>query len=115
MQIETSTLMMFFFIVLLVLSIWKIYAFLPNEQLKDDDTTIEVQARLEKIMLDVIHSSKGNIKIEILFSTMKEHPEFDKKKYWRFNLNKLNHLLEAYYAKHLDVRSIEDIYRKMSK
>ena len=37
-ELETSTLMMIVFIVALIISVWKIYVFLLNEQLPDDDT-----------------------------------------------------------------------------
>jgi hypothetical protein len=37
MEVDIKTLMLLFFILFLTLSIWKIWAFLPNKQLKDDD------------------------------------------------------------------------------
>ena len=54
MELDTSTLMMIFFIIFLVISIWKIYAFLPNKQLEDDDTTEESKIDLTNVMLKTI-------------------------------------------------------------
>ena len=93
MDFNTSTLMMIFFIIFLILSIWKIYAFLPNIQLQDDDTTLQAQTKLLEIMKKIIKNNKDNLSNEELFLKMKEDEEFDEKVFWRFNLNKLNQLL----------------------
>ena len=111
MELSTSTIMLGFFIILLVLSIWKIWAFLPNEQLADDDTTPEAQAKLEALMLKVIDKKKGMLNEQELFEAMKADEEFDKKLFWRFNPNKLSHLLHAYYAKVANVDNIKSIYK----
>ncbi len=93
MKLDIQTLMMLFFILFLVLSIWKIWAFLPNEQLKDDDRTEEAEEKLKKILNDVISESKEDLSEKEIFQRMKMHKEFDKKLFWRFNLNRLKHLL----------------------
>jgi len=111
MELDTSTLMLIFFILFLTASIWKIWAFLPNEQLKDDDTTDESQEKLLECMLDVISKTKGELTPSELLQVMKEDIKFDKEKFWRFNLNKLNHLLQTYYVSHEGVTSIKDIYK----
>lgn len=110
MDFNTSTLMMIFFIIFLTISIWKIYAFLPNEQLKDDDTTEIVQVELLRIMLKIIKENKGNLNNEELFFKMQKDDEFDEKAFWRFNQNKLNQLLNKYYLENKNISSISDIY-----
>ncbi len=113
MQLSISTIMLGFFIILLVLSIWKIWAFLPNKQLADDDTTQEAQEKLEALMLKVIHEHQGKLSEKELFEAMHADSNFDKKLFWRFNLNKLIHLLQSYYAKNENISDIESIYEKL--
>jgi cytoskeletal protein RodZ len=112
MELSTSTWMMIFFIISLVASIWKIYAFLPNKELKDDDTNEASQEELERVMVDTIKEHGVDISQKELFEKMKEHKNFDAKHYWRFNQNRLNHLLSHYYISHEGLNSIEDIYLK---
>lgn len=114
MDLNTSTLMMIFFVGLLIISIWKIYAFLPNEQLADDDNTTEARDELIKVVLKVIQASDPKISLKELYEAVIEDESFDKKHFWRFNQNKLNHLLEYYYTKYPDTQSIEDIYKKLN-
>jgi len=90
--------MMGAFIVALGLSVWKLYYFFPTKPLADDDTTPESIAQLEHIMISVA-LSHPNIDEESLFHKMTEHPEFDPKHYWRFNQNRLRHLIEHYRTK----------------
>ena len=114
MELETSTIMMLFFLSLLVISIWKIYVFLPRERLADDDTTEQSQEELTDIMLEVISLKKGVIDEKELFEAMRLQERFDSKHYWRFNLNRLKQLLTRYYLQHPDTQSIMDIYKKIS-
>ncbi|DAB27646.1 MAG: hypothetical protein A2513_01935 [Sulfurimonas sp. RIFOXYD12_FULL_33_39] len=107
---HTSTLMMIFFILLLVVSIWKIYAFLPNRQLQDDDTTREATEQLENLMIKIIKQNATALDNKELFSLMLEDNDFDKKKFWRFNQNRLNHLLSHYFLQNPHVKNIEDIH-----
>ncbi|RLA80630.1 MAG: hypothetical protein DRG78_10615 [Epsilonproteobacteria bacterium] len=113
MEFDTSTLMMIFFIIALVISIWKIYAFLPNKELPDDDTTEESKIDLTNIMLTTIKNSDGNLSVDELFVKIEESEDFDSQKYWRFNKNRLNQLLNAYYIEHPHTESIEDIYKNI--
>lgn len=110
MELETSTLMMIFFIIFFIISIWKIYAFLPNRQLADDDTTKESQEELISLILNVIKRSDGNLTTNELFEKMTDDKSFDPKHYWRFNHNRLNQLLNKHYAKNPHAKSIKDIY-----
>ena len=110
MELDTSTLMMIFFLIALVVSIWKIYAFLPNKELADDDTTGEAQKDLISIMVKTIHKQNGELTIDELYVYMVENEDFNKEKFWRFNKNKLKQLLESYYLKNPHAKSIEDIY-----
>ena len=113
MDFSTSTLMMIFFIIFLILSIWKIYAFLPNKQLQDDDTTDNVQAELIRLTLKVIKVNNGKLTNEQLFFKIQEDEEFDNEVFWRFNHNKLNQLLNKYYIKNPNTSSILDIYNEI--
>jgi hypothetical protein len=110
MELDTQTLMMIFFVLFLIISIWKISAFLPNKVLADDDTTEVSHAQLLRIMLKVIKNSE-NIDEKKLFELMREDDEFDKKHFWRFNQNKLKHLLNQYYLENAGLNSIEDIHK----
>ena len=111
MEFSTSTWMMVFFVIFLVLSIWKIYAFLPNKELPDDDTTEESKKDLTNIALNVIRKSDGKLSIDELFVKIEENEEFDSQRFWRFNKNRLNQLLNAYYLQYPNTKSIEDIYK----
>ena len=93
---QTSTMMMIFFVLLLIVSIWKIYAFLPNEQLLDDDTTKEAQDAIKALMIKVIKENSADIDSKKLFELIINDAEFDKERFWRFNQNKLNNLLSKY-------------------
>jgi len=115
MELDTSTLMMMFFILFLVISIWKIYAFLPNKELADDDTTEASQEELTELMLNVIKKSDGELSSQELFKKIKEDSSFDKKHFWRFNQNRLNQLLTHYYLENPDTQTIKDIYKGISK
>ncbi len=114
MEINTSTWMMIFFILSLVASIWKIWAFLPNKALEDDDRTEASEKELFSLMVKVIKSKKGMLNEKELFSLMKSDKDFDSKRYWRFNQNRLNHLLQEYYIENQETESIKDIYKKNS-
>ena len=112
MQLNTSTLMLGSFVIMLVVSVWKLWAFMPTKQLVDDDTTSEAQEKLEAVMLKVIDETEGKLNEKELFEAMQIHEEFDKELFWRFNLNKYFNLLNAYYIKTEDIESIEGIYKK---
>lgn len=101
---------MIFFIIFLVISIWKIYAFLPNKQLADDDTTEDSKEELIKLILNVIKKSDGNLTVNELFEKVTDDENFDAKHYWRFNHNRLNQLLNKYYLENPHAKSIKDIY-----
>ena len=113
MEFNTSTWMMIFFIIVLVVSIWKIYAFLPNKELADDDTTEEAKKELTNIVLKIIKESDGKLNVDELFVKIEEDDAFDSQRYWRFNKNRLNQLLNAYYLEHPHTQSIEDIYKNI--
>ncbi|MBD3796856.1 MAG: hypothetical protein IE887_03785 [Campylobacterales bacterium] len=114
MDLNTSTIMMIFFVGLLFISIWKIYAFLPNEQLSDDDNTPQAKEELLKIILKVIQHNQPQITLNELYEKVKNDEDFDAKHFWRFNPNKLHHLLEYYFAKHPDTKSIEELHKKLN-
>ncbi len=114
MELDTSTLMMIFFIILLAVSIWKIYAFLPNKALVDDDTTKESHDELIALVLNVIRKSDGKLDLNELFLKVTDDAEFNSTHYWRFNHNRLKKLLEHYYLENENIKSIEDIYLKLN-
>ena len=89
------------FIAALALSAWKVYLFLPSKPLDDDDTTAASVKLLEKIMLEC---SRNSMSEEELFDKMLLHPDFDTKHFWRFNLNRLRHLIQKYRLNDPDFR-----------
>ncbi len=89
MELDTSTWMMIFFLLSFSISMWKVYAFLPNKALADDDTTKESQEELIAIVKKHI---KKDIHSKELLALVKNDEDFDKKHFWRFNENKLNQL-----------------------
>lgn len=89
-------LMMGAFIAGLGLSGWKVYAFIPSKPLADDDTTPESIATLEKLMLV---SNNDGLTEEELFDKILTHPDFNKAHFWRFNPNRLRHLIQDYRLK----------------
>ena len=113
MELDTPTIMMILFILLLVASIWKIYAFLPNKALEDDDTTEASHEELLHLVLSVIQKSDGNLTATELCERVQNDTAFDKKHFWRFNLNKLNQLLIHYYSQNPQVQCIEDIKKSL--
>ena len=113
MELETTTLMMMFFILFLVISIWKIYVFLPNQELIDDDTNQSSKEELTRLLLEAIKNSDGNLTEQELFERIKSHQDFDTKHFWRFNHNRLKQLLNHYYLQNPDTKSIKDIYKNL--
>ena len=78
------------------LGLWKVYAFFPNKPLADDDTTPESVELLERIMVESNHNGMSE---EALYEQMLKHPDFDPQHFWRFNENRLRHLIEHYRFK----------------
>lgn len=93
LELTTSDIMMMVFIVAFIISMWKVYAFLPNKQLADDDTTPEAQAKLLKVILKHHNKEDKNIDTKVLLEKIKNDQDFDAKHFWRFNQNKLNNIL----------------------
>lgn len=96
MDFTISTWMMLFFILFMIIGIWKIYAFLPNRELPDDDMTKSSQEELMQLMLKVIKENEDSITPNELYEKMKSDTGFDAKHFWRFNQNRLNQLLELH-------------------
>jgi hypothetical protein len=111
---EISTYMVLFFVLSLAVSIWKIYAFLPNKQLEDDDTTKESQEILKNLMIKVIVKNNGDLDNKKLFELIKNDEEFDNKRFWRFNENRLNQLLLNYFLQNPSIKNIKDIYKNVN-
>ena len=93
--------MMAAFIGGLLLALWKLYAFIPNKPLTDDDTTPQSIALQEKIMIE---SNQVAMSEEELYKQMLTHPEFDPKHFWRFNENRLKQLIAHYRLKEPNFR-----------
>lgn len=87
----------------LVLTLYKVYLFLPQKPLADDDTTPESIELLERIMVECNNAHK-HLDEESLFQMMSSHHDFDPKHFWRFNENRLRHLIEHYRLKEPNFR-----------
>ncbi len=109
MEFDTSTWMMIAFVIAMVFSMWKMYPFLVNKTLEDDDTGEDSYDYLIEHMHKVLKEIEEIPTIKELHIIMIEHEEFDKEKFWRFNQNKLQHLLNKHYSIHPHLNSIEDI------
>ena len=110
MEISTSTWMLIFFILFLVMSIWKIWAFLPNKQLADDDKTENSENELKSLMMKVIRENRGEIDEKELFLLMSKDESFNSELFWRFNLNRLRQILNVYYMQNPTTQDIKGIY-----
>ena len=104
--------MMVAFILALGFSGWKLYAFMPKEVLKDDDTNKVATQELKSIMYK--HIKNGVEEEELLLATIQTDPTFDKEHFWRFNLNRLRQLLQSHYIEHPKDRTIKDIYNRLN-
>lgn len=91
------------FVAGLILTVWKLYAFLPIRRLADDDTTPDSVQLLERIMRECDRNEPG-LDDETLFQRMTSHPAFDSTHFWRFNPNRLRHLIEHCRFKDPDFR-----------
>lgn len=98
---EIESIMMTAFVAGLGVAVWKLYYFLPTKPLADDDTTPESVALLERIMIE---SHDPSFDHTALYRAMLEHPEFNPEHFWRFNENRLHHLIEHYRFKEPDFR-----------
>jgi hypothetical protein len=113
MEISNSTWMMIAFVVGTALSIWKMYPFLVNRTLEDDDTGEDAHEYLVAHMCKVLKECENTPDAKELHEKMTTHSDFDKEKFWRFNLNKLNQLLNIHYSKNPHLNSIEDIHKEL--
>ena len=110
MELNTSTWMMIAFVIGMILSMWKIYPFLVNRTLEDDDTGEDSHTLLVDIMYEVLKEFKKVPTLNELHDAIKAHEKFDTKKLWRFNPNKLNQLLNRHYLENEHLNSIADIH-----
>lgn len=105
--------MMAAFGVALGLSVWKLYAFLPNQPLPDDDTTTEATERLMQLMVRCVielYESDTPLTHQNLFEQMVAHETFDREHFWRFNPNRLNNLVIRYFTLNPRASTLEQIY-----
>jgi len=105
--------MMVAFILALGFSGWKLYAFMPNEPLADDDTNADATQELNIIMYEVIHN--GALEEEHVLEQMKAHPKFDAEHFWRFNHNRLKQLLQHHFIEYPHHKHIQDIHNHLTK
>ena len=94
----------------MIIGMWKIYAFLPNRELSDDDTTKTSQEELMQLMLKVIKENEETMALNELYEKMKSDASFDAKHFWRFNQNRVNHLLELHYLQNPDIPEKKNKY-----
>jgi len=113
MKLDTSTWMMIAFVLGMVLSIWKMYPFLVNRTLEDDDTGEDSHEFLVGVMHKTLQELEEVPTLNELHQKMTQHTEFDKERFWRFNPNKLNQLLHKHFTKFPHLNSIEDIHKEL--
>jgi hypothetical protein len=100
-KLEVSTIMMIIFIITLSLTIYKLYDFLPTKPLVDDDHTLEATDKLKNIMIKSIqyaHEQDLDLDHKKVYDLMIKDKDFDHKHFWRFNQNRLNHLINSYHV-----------------
>ena len=110
--------MMAAFVAALGLSLWKLYAFLPNKPLPDDDMTEEALEKLTALMVKCLvehYESGERVDLHTLYKSMIRHETFDGEHFWRFNPNKLNNLIIRYFARHPHASTLEHIYELETK
>lgn len=105
--------MMVAFVLALLFSGWKLYAFMPNRPLDDDDKTASSEDELKTIMYEVIHA--GETEEEQILTKMKTHPGFDHEHFWRFNHNRLRQLLDRHFLDNPHHKNIEHIHLDLQK
>ena len=103
--------MMTAFVLALGFSLWKLYIFMPNKPLEDDDMNTISTEQLTMLMLKVIKD--GAQDEETILQMMQDDASFDHKHFWRFNQNRLRHLLQEYYINHPDQQSIKAIQQAL--
>ena len=112
MEISNSTWMMIAFVAGTALSIWKMYPFLVNKTLEDDDTGEDAHNHLVAHMKKVLQELESTPSYQELHTLMTQHKDFDKEKFWRFNENKLRQLVNRYLCENTHLDSLEDIHKE---
>ena len=115
MEISTSTWMMIAFVAAMILSIWKMYPFLINKKLEDDDTGEDAHNDLIKHLYTVLEELEETPDEKKLHELMVNHKDFNKERFWRFNLNKLKQLLFRHYTEKPHLSSLEDIHQEIKQ
>ena len=110
MDLSISAWMMILFLARMVLGIWKLYKFMPTKKLEDDHTGEDSHQRLVDIIHKVLADMQHVPSIDELHKKMTEHENFNQEKFWRFNQNKLNQLLNKHYLRNKHLSSIKDIH-----
>ncbi len=105
--------MMVAFVTALGFSGWKLYAFMPNKPLEDDDTNHLSTQKLKDMMYDVI--GDGTLDEEGILQQMKEHPKFDHEHFWRFNQNRLKQLLNSHYIENPHHQNVKHIHEHLKE
>ena len=91
------------------------YPFLINRTLEDDDTGEDSHEHLLTLTYKVLENFQQAPTSKELHQKILEHDEFDAKRHWRFNLNKLHQLLHKHYLKNEHLSSIEDIHKEIHR
>lgn len=93
--------MMIAFILALLLSFWKLYMFMPNKVLDDDDQNEASVQELQEIMhKHILSIEEEQLNEKSLYSAIISDEHFDQKHFWRFNENRLRQLLVLDYLKY---------------
>ena len=103
--------MMSFFLLLVTLSIFKLRYFLRVETLSDDDRTPESVLILYAYIKEVLDDNHELTRKE-LFERVCNLEQFDKEHFWRFNENRLNHLIDDYYIRY-EIETLEALKERL--
>ena len=105
--------MMTLFLLLFIISIWKLKPFFVTEELHDDDRTehsIQILYDYIFTVLEMKSETLHKLSIEELFDEILCLEHFDKKHFWRLNTNRIRHLVHDYYIKYPEVKNLIQMY-----
>ena len=105
--------MLITFSLLFILSMLKLKPFFSTKELKDDDRTPHSVELLYGYIFEVLESvltDEKDITIEELFEMIITLESFDKEHFWRLNPNRIRLLINEFYIKNPQVKTLKEMY-----